>query len=245
MSFLSAHSSPAGTSLCLLLLFLLVGVLPSSPAASAASVHSSSHFLGFLNQAYQPYPSSSSYNLLTHPHLLVNALFTFLSHGSCPRWTLDTPSAVLGQHCWTHPGSYVQAVALRVRVDSHQVQDIKLVSGGRRSGFDGLWVNGATVRRGGHYSAGELLVMYNDSHTVTVNAPLFRFVFLNSDHFMNVEVEPKVDVDAATLGGLLGSSAGGPYERSQLTDIEGTTEDYRLLRGDLFGSDFVYNLWHD
>ena len=209
------------------------------------SVSGDPQFIGLRGQSYQVHGMDQEvYNLISHPTLQLNSQFHFLSHGECPTYTIGQLSA-LRRNCWSHPGSYISQVGLMVKSPTQPTVHVKLVSGGRRQGFTAVLVDNAPLRVQGSYEAdeAELTVSYAHSHIVIVQTALFRFVFYNSDFFINQETTPTTSLDAVALTGLLGSTSQGPYNNSELKWVEGRVDDYLIQERELFGVDFMYNLY--
>ena len=207
-----------------------------SVQACGSAVRGDPQFVGLLGQSYQVHGIDGAvYNLITHEQLQVNARFVFLSDGECP-----VVKGVRGSNCWSHKGSYLGSVGLKVR-DAGGIQRVELIAGSHLDGFHGVLVNGEPVAVDSQLVLDGVTVEFSHSHQVRVTTELFAFTFDNSDLFINQEVRPLVPVHTLTTHGLLGQTHSPRRGRGAARIIEGEVDDFVIADNDLFGSSFIHN----
>jgi len=182
------------------------------------------------------------FNLITYPNLQVNARFVYLSSAECH----DNFTA-----CFAHPGTYIGEEGIRVGNDK-----IHIKAGSFKKGLT-VAINGQRVASGKHsVKLGSVHIM---SHRrVVVSTPVVTLTISNSDKFLNQEsalhdqkllalgAERRVLVDGESfhsevpLHGLQGQTWRNVEYASGL-DYEGSINDYHVVDGNLFGTDFVFN----
>jgi rubrerythrin len=205
-------------------------------------------FVGLRGQSYQVHGIDGEvYNLITSDNLQVNSRFVYLDSGKCQKEVAGHKIIA----CWSHPGSYLGEVAIKLRIDG-KLHTVLLVSGDMDHGFESILFDGQPMAVSDSMKVedkeGERVeVEYTHSHYITVNTRLFSFGFESSDLFINQRV--RVNVDFETLKqknthGLFGQSykAGirkGPIRK--IKEIEGDVDEYAIVDGNLFGDDFMYN----
>ena len=224
--------------------FTAPAVSSSSSAAPPSAVSSSSagggggvavgdpQFVGFRGQSFQVHGIDGHvYSLISEPTLQVNALFVFLRGGQCP--------AVEGrpaENCWTHPGSYIGAIAFQHRDDEDgSIHRVLVTAGGAASGLAGVELDGDEVA-GETAQAGGLSVERLSAYEVRVSTPHFDFELSNSDLFLNEQVRPLVSLKQIAPHGLLGQTW---QLRKRI--LEGAVEDYAVSGNELFGSDSLFD----
>ena len=207
-------------------------------------------FSGFHGQApYQVHGIPGEvFNVLTAASLQVNALFTFLDRGDAltsaemvaARQRHSTTALPVTQP-WSHPGTYLSQLGIRVgnlslllEAGSYEegIRAARLLSG------EGLEV-GQTVRDG------RVSVTWETTHAVRVRHPLVSFVAVNSDGFFNVEDAQLLSKAAFQgLDGLLGQSADPYWTAGKGEEFERHMQhDYWVAEAEstvhtLFSSDF-------
>jgi len=150
-----------------------------------------------------------------------------------------------------HPGTYIVEVGIRVGNDK-----IHIKAGSFKKGLT-VAINGQRVASGKHnVKLGSVHIM---SHRrVVVSTPVVTLTISNSDKFLNQEsalhdqkllalgAERRVLVDGESfhsevpLHGLQGQTWRNVEYASGL-DYEGSINDYHVVDGNLFGTDFVFN----
>ena len=197
-------------------------------------------FIGLRGQSYQVHGIDGAvYNLITEQRSQVNSRFVFLTHGRCP-----VRDGLQDSNCWTHPGSYLGELSFQ-QVVSGSVHRALVQSGAADVGFSLVSVDGSILSVGQRlYISSAFSLHYRDSHTLTVQLEHFNFILSNSDHFINQGVIPKLSLSLLTSHGLMGQTHSETvYARSPIPYIQGRVDDYVLESDDIFGTDFVFNLF--
>ena len=209
-----------------------VAAVSSSTAAAgpAGGARGDPSFTGFRGQLYQVHGMADTvYNVITDRHLQLNALFVFLTQGSCP-----VVEGVTLSNCWSHPGSYFGALALRT-TSGHRL----LINAGAASQGLTLTIDDAPLTSS--TTAPDLSVTVVNSHRVVVQAGVYRLTVENSDGFLNLVQAQVLDWQALKRDvqshGLLGQT----WQSRGAQAIEGAVDDYAEGDNDLFGSHFLYN----
>ena len=199
-------------------------------------------FVGFRGQSYQVHGIDGAvYNLVSSPTLHVNARFVFLDRGACPvlNGTRDT-------NCWSHPGSYLGAVAMRLR-STHAAAEHRLLAtaGDRLTGFAAVSVDGAALELGSAVEpTSGVRVERVSTHLLRVTTPELSFELSNSDGFINEAVRVNVPLSQLSrqgVHGLLGQTHRRGASSGLAAVVEGDVDDYVVLDGELFGTACVYN----
>ena len=217
------------------------GAIVLTPLTS--SVLGDPSFVGLRGQRYQVHGMDGEvYNLISSPTMQLNARFTFLRAGQCP--ILD---GVADTGCWSHPGSYLGAIALQVRV-AEQLHVLVIQSGDHKQGFASVQLDGT------HVAVSELSEATSDetfevrrtsAHRLEVTTAMFIFVFSNSDGFINQEVQIRVPLSCLNgTHGLLGQTHTSDTYPTALRYIVGDVDDYLVADRDLLGTNFLYNRLH-
>jgi len=143
--------------------------------------------------------------------------------------------------CWSHPGSYLTAIALQQQVDGQLLQ-VLLIAGSATNGFELVQLNGKPQSVGTNVTIDRSFTFsFIDSHYVTIHTPMFDYYIENSDMFVNQNVVVNVPLNRLQTHGLLGQTWRSKLYNSTLKYIEGEVDDYVILDDDIFGSNFVYN----
>ena len=197
-------------------------------------------FVGLRGQSYQVHGlDSTTYNLISDAMVTVNALFTFLSHGDCPT---DSAGRALFV-CWSHAGSYLSAVSVRL-ADGHT---LVVRAGGARQGFASVQVDGSTALTVGSNITlpSGMTVSYDSMRVLTVyDAGLYHVTLQNSDGFVNL-LSLQVSnwsrlVDEVQSHGLIGQTWQAGTRGAQVRYVEGLVDEYVVEQG-LLGYDFSYS----
>ena len=201
----------------------------SAGPATAGGARGDPSFTGFRGQAYQVHGMADTvYNVITDKQLQLNALFVFLTQGACPTVNGQTLT-----NCWSHPGSYFGALALRTAEGDR----LLITAGPAATGFS-LTLNDAPLTSS--TSLPGLSISLLNSHQLTVQAGVYRLSIENSDAFLNLAQAEVLDWQALKRSvqshGLLGQT----WE-SRKGAIEGDVDDYAEADNDLFGTRFLHN----
>ena len=191
-------------------------------------------FVGLRGQSFQVHGIDGAvYALVSSVSTQVNARFVFLDSGSCPS------AAVITTQCWSHPGSYLGAVAIQERVDGHDVQRLVVEAGAHEAGFVSVQLNGRSLAVGDSASVGQFAVQVLSSHRLVVRTRELQLTLDNSDRFINQQVEALVGLTRMTAHGLLGQTHRAVQHKSALRHIEGDVDEYVV--SDLLAHDFHYD----
>jgi len=181
------------------------------------------------------------FNLITYPNLQVNARFVYLSSAECH----DNFTA-----CFAHPGTYIGEEGIRLGNDKIHVK-----AGSFKKGLT-VSVNGQRINGQQKLKLGSVDVL--NHRRVIVNTPVMSLSISNSDKFLNQESalhdqkllslgsERRVLADGEQfhpeipLHGLQGQTWRNVEYPSGL-EYEGSINDYHVVDGNLYGSEFVFN----
>jgi len=105
-------------------------------------------------------------------------------------------------------------------------------------------VDGKELEVGDKVEFGSFSLDMIASHRVQVHTEQFAFDLSNSDMFINQQLRSKVGLSKLKSHGLLGQTHSAKTHPSPLRFIEGDVDDYVIGDSDVFGDDFVYNLFH-
>ena len=214
----------------------LRGVVSSS-SGTVSSVRGDPQFVGLLGQSFQVHGMDQQVYNLIHDNtgLLVNALFVFLTSGSCPS------TAAIKTACWSHPGSYLGTVG----VMSAAGRKLSVASGSAKLGFSAVTVDGAAVAVGASVSVDDITVTYSSTHELTLTSGNYQLTLQNSDSFINVAalaVSEWKQLRAQQAHGLLGQTwRRAAKQGQQVKEIDGEVDDYAEASNELFGNNFA--LW--
>jgi len=181
------------------------------------------------------------FNLISYPNLQVNARFVYLSSAEC----VDNFTA-----CFAHPGTYIGEEGIRLGNDK-----VHIKSGSFKKGLT-VSVNGQRVQGKHAVKLGSVEVV--NHRRVVVTTPVMTLTISNSDKFLNQEsslhdrkllslgVERRVLADGeqfhpeVPLHGLQGQTWRNVEYPSGL-EYEGSINDYHVVDGNLYGTEFVFN----
>jgi hypothetical protein len=137
-------------------------------------------------------------------------------------------------NCWSHPGSYFGALALRT-ASGHRL----LLEAG--SAKEGLKLSIDSTPYSSPVSFDDLTVTRMNSHRAVIEAGVYRFVVENSDNFINLMEVDVTDWTALRKDvqshGLLGQT----WHLKGKWAVEGEIDDYAEGDNDMFGINFLYN----
>ena len=220
--------------------YVVVGVLLClALTVRSQSVLGDPQFVGLRGQSYQVHGIDGAvYNLISEQHTQVNARFAFLTDGDCP-WLDGKPDT----NCWSHPGSYLGEISYQAIVDG-KLHAARIQAGTAQHGFATVQVDNKPLKVGGSVSFGAFSIKFASHHTVIVTTENFSFNLSNSDLFINQAIQATRSLSKLESHGLLGQTHSTKTWPTSLRYIEGDVDDYVILDGDIFGTDFVYNRFH-
>jgi len=201
------------------------------------SVIGDPQFVGLRGQEYQVHGVSGEvYNIVSDADLQLNSRFVFLDSGKCP--VIDGKKA---KGCFAHPGSYLGEIGIKTRAGDK----IKLISGDAEQGFASVQVNGKTVDVGETIDlAGDMgSITVNSTHIVDVSVGQWNIVYENSDMYVNQNVRV-TDAQKLKSHGLLGQTWRAKTYPNTIKHIQGSVDDYVIREKDLFGDNFVFNMFN-
>ena len=199
------------------------------------SVKGDPQFVGLRGQSFQVHGLDGEvYAIVSSASTQVNARFVFLSSGRCP--VID---GVPASACWSHPGSYLGSISVQQIVDG-RLHRLLLTSGAADAGFLSVELDDEPLRVGRSFSADPLSVEYESAYRCVVQTEEFRFVFDNSDGFINQAVWPRKPLQQLTAHGLFGQTHSLNRHATPLKFIEGDVDDYVVQDGDIFGHQFRF-----
>lgn len=180
------------------------------------------------------------YNLISDRLVTVNALFAFLSEGQCLKDSVGHPLFV----CWSHRGSYLAAVSVRLADGS----TVMVEAGGASEGFaDVIIGSDQTLSVGSNVTIGSggMTISYTDIRHITIShAGLYTLTLQNSDQFINIlalEVGDRTRLrNDIQSHGLIGQTWRAGIKGKQVKEVEGMVDDY-VVEGGLMGCEFVYS----
>jgi len=210
--------------------------------APAAGVTGDPQIVGMQGQDFQVHGIPDEiFNIVTYPNLQVNARFVYLSTAECN----DNFTA-----CFAHPGTYIGEQGIRLGNDK-----ILIKAGSYKKGLT-VSVNGQRVQDNHTVKLGSVEVV--NHRRVIVHTPVMSLTVSNSDKFLNQEIglrdrkllslgtERRVLADGeqfhpeVPLHGLQGQTWRNVEYPSGL-EYEGSINDYHIVDGNLFGTEFVFN----
>lgn len=170
-----------------------------------------------------------------------NSRFVFLNSGECP-----IVDGIKQTGCFSHPGSYLGEIGVKTISGDR----IYIDSGDANDGFKNVTVNGQLMSPGdtiqllSSTSSSTSLdhVMMVSTHTVKVVIGQWLITFTNSDHFMNQAVRVK-RLSSLRSHGLFGQTWSKKTYPNAIKYIEGSVDEYAIGDHDLYGDDFVYNVF--
>ena len=193
-------------------------------------------FVGLRGQSYQVHGIDGAvYNIISEEQFQVNSRFVFLTEGECP--VMD---GITQDNCWSHPGSYIGEMSFQAIVDG-ELHQARLVSGSAAAGYTSVELDNQVLTVGDKVEYGNFSVALFNSHSVIVTSDHFILLLTNSDKFINQALRTRLPVNELHSHGLLGQTHCSKTYATSVRYIEGEVDDYVILDGDMFGTDFVYN----
>ena len=205
---------------------------------SSSAITGDPQFVGLRGQQYQVHGIDGAvYNIITEKNTQVNSRFVFLTEGECPMIAGKPDS-----NCWSHPGSYLGEMSFQQIVDG-KLHAALVTAGPAKSGFAGVQVDGKAVKVGQTVSFGSFSVTARTAYAVSVQTEHFEFELSNSDMFINQALRSTVALSKLQAHGLLGQTASTATYPTAIKYIAGSVDDYAVADSDIFGHDFVYNMF--
>jgi hypothetical protein len=181
--------------------------------------------------------AGSVYNLISDSSLQYNSRFVFIEAGVCP--VVD--GLTLRGECFSHPGSYLGELGLKTTAGER----IRVVAGAAAEGFAAVEVNGEALRVGDSVllagKAGS--VSLNNTHSAEVRVGRWSLALTNSDMYINQRVRV-AELASVRAHGMLGQTWRTATYPNSIKYIEGTVDDYTVRSGDIFGDEFVFNMYN-
>jgi len=173
---------------------------------------------------------------VSDPAFQLNARFVFLEQGKCPMINGKKQKG-----CWSHPGSYLGEIGLKTQSGDK----VKLVSGPSDQGFAAVEFNGKPVQIGDSVIFSDSIgsVSFNSTYVVTLAVNGWTFVYENSDLYVNQQVFSP-SLDELKSHGLLGQTWRTKTYNGQIKYIQGEVDDYVIREKELFGDNFVFNMFN-
>jgi hypothetical protein len=185
----------------------------SSTGAGAGGISGDPQFVGFRGQSYQVHGIPGQiYDIVSTPRLQVNALFVFLSSGVCPR-------EIKKAYCYTHPGTFLGEVGIRVRVDH---------AGGQRSEETTIRIEAGSWKSGLRVYVNETLISVSSEFAVDLkhhNRPLSHARLAQLLLASGAGVGPSASASAALVQQAEGEDAGD--ELSNITSVEVLKQEWK------------------
>jgi hypothetical protein len=205
---------------------------PPGGSSGLAGISGDPQFVGLLGQRFQVHGVDGQvYSIIRDRDLTVNARFTFLADGRCPK----SGEVATSTACWTHPGSYLGAVG----IVAANGDSLLISSGGWDAGFTSVLLNGAQLQPGHNFSSAALRGSLS-RFSVVVIAGNFELQIDNSDRFVNIVTVTVRDWAALSSHGLLGQTWKEHHSGRQVKEVEGEVDDYAELDNDLLGQRFGF-----
>lgn len=197
-------------------------------------------FVGLRGQRYQVHGLPNHvYNLVTSRDLQINARFVLLEEGVCPA-NGDTAD------CWSHVGSYISEVGIQQRMAHNCTRRVRVLAGDAASGFALTDVHDECPAYSADGMSEDLFFFrLHDKYRITVLTNLFSLVLRNSDGFLNEEFQARVPLSWIQAHGLFGQTSRKRVYNNALRHVEGAVDDYAVLEHNVFGVDFLYNLFDE
>lgn len=197
-------------------------------------------FVGFRGQRYEIHGIPGSiFAIVSSPAVQYNAEFVFLGAKS------DRECDATRTHPWTHPGTYLGQLGFMIGDER-----VLIVPGDCVDGITSVTVNGKAISIGDvHHFDGpnNQVLSYTDAHTLHIALTELDLTLENSDHFFNQQVSlTPAGQRTHRMHGLLGqtwSTKTYRDEAGQKHYIEGHPNDYLIQDDDIFGTDFIFNMF--
>jgi len=199
--------------------------------------------VGFRGQKYEIHGIPGSiFNIITTPTLQYNAEFVFL--GAKSTRACNTTRT----HPWTHAGTYLGRLGFQIGTDRVYIE-----AGDCLTGVANVTVNNEALEVGDKFHFGgphaKQTLTFDDEFTLTFHLTEVDIVLQNSDKFFNQQVSLTRAGERTThMHGLLGQTWSAKTYKDAAGRkhfIEGHPNDYLVQEEQLFGKDFVYNLYDE
>jgi len=173
----------------------------------------------------------------------MNSRFSFLNG---PRACPVMPSTgKKSSSCWSHPGSYLGEVGIITSGGDR----LFVRAGAASTGFASVTLNDqplvlntpVSISYVNQTASSELRTI--SSHEMIINAGPFVIELENIDSFLNLRSVAVSGTGKLQSHGLLGQTWQNKRYPSTLKVIEGEVDDYVITDDDIFGTEFIYNLF--
>lgn len=227
VSVIQNSSAPGATASCTSVYSFLITNPPN------ATVRGDPQFMGLRGQSYQIHGIDGAvYNIISDRDVQLNSRFSFLT-GPRPCPTMPSTGRK-SSACWSHQGSYLGEIGLKVGADQ-----VFVASGPASIGFSAITVNGKQMRVGESTNH----VQFNSTHEVTLTFGAWTIELENSDMFINLRSVRVASSAWSSLSshGLLGQTWANKRYSGKVAAIEGEVDDYMIGENSVFGDSFVFN----
>ena len=249
--------------------------LTNSFAELTATVLGDPQFTGFHGQNFQVHGVPAEvYNIISASDALINARFALIGEGESLKWhdmkvrriahelqrmklqqagaqlNISNAFALPITKSWTHTGTYLSEIAIRLGNGQHGGINVFIRAGGYPYGIQEATVNGEKMLVGQEHrittaDGATASVTLASPHVVRVEHTLFTLSFVNSDGFFNIEQGQLLSSSAAQqLDGLLGQTADSAWKVNESEEQrEALIFDYMVAEGSegIASADFVAN----
>jgi len=227
VSIIQNSTAPGATASCTSVYAFLI----TNPANS--TIRGDPQFMGLRGQSYQIHGIDGAvYNIISDRDIQLNSRFSFLT-GPRPCPTMPSTGRK-SSACWSHQGSYLGEIGLKVGADQ-----IFVSSGPASVGFAAVTVNGKQMAVGESTST----VQFNSTHEITLTFGAWTIELENSDMFINLRSVRVASTAWSSLSshGLLGQTWANKRYSGKVAAIEGEVDDYLIGENSVFGDSFVFN----
>jgi hypothetical protein len=217
------------------------------PTCTGSSIVGDPQFTGFLGQSYQIHGLPDTiFNIISSPLIQLNSRFDYISK-SPSKSTSKIICKVIQTICWTHPGTYLGQIDIKVGKDK-----ILLTAGLISDGFNSIKLNQEEINIGQKYIIGyqnytRQFMIKNDNHHLILYLNQFTLTIINSDMFFNYKILMTEfgwkTMNLYKIHGLLGQTWSNITYKGKFKYIVGEPLDYVV--SDKFKDDFMYNQWVD
>jgi len=208
-----------------------------NPTCTPPVIVGDPQFVGLRGQSFQVHGVAGEiYNIVSDVDVQYNSRFVFLDRGDCP-----IVDGVKQKGCFSHPGSYLGELGLKTKAGDR----IHLQTGSADQGYAAVTVNGREVEVGDtvDLAGGMGFVTRNSTHLASVQVGNWDFAFENSDMFVNQRVRV-LDARRLRSHGMLGQTWRTATYKNAVKHIQGAVDDYVIRDRDIFGDNFMYNVFN-
>lgn len=220
--------------------FRTVSFVDRLPPSSAVG---DPQFTGLRGQSFQIHGIDGGiYAIISQPDMQLNSKFVFLKDGKCPTYQTIKQKQ---NNCWSHPGSYFAEIALKTSNGDH----VSIIGGAYNQGFHSVVINGRQMKHNNSLIQGldsSLELLFIDSFHIKLSVNQWIIEIDNSDEFINLSNVIIKDwyklIHTIQPHGLLGQTWRSNSNKNQKV-TEGKVDDYLIESKDIYGTDFMYNLF--